>query len=84
MTLALICEMVNLIADFLTCLACEKRVRFNNASVVWLKTRGVSRGPECVKNAITPRHIFGIEIPHTARRIKTYLVLHNFSKFLFL
>ena len=75
--LGLVEKVVNLLADFLARLSGKKFITLDDARVVLTETRRLSRGAKRVENAAAPRHVLGIEVPHSARRLKTDLVCHR-------
>ena len=77
MALGLVEKVVNLLADFLARLAGKELVALDDARIVLTETRRLSRGAKRVENAAAPRHVLGIEVPHSARRLKTDLVCHR-------
>ena len=80
MPVALVVEMVYLLADLFAGLACEKLVAFDHARIVRNEPRRLSGGAERVKHPVAPRHVLRIEISHAARRFKTYFVHFCCSK----
>ena len=78
MTVALVVEVVDLLAHLLACLAREQLVALNHARIVRDEAGGLARRAERIKHPIAPRHVFGIEVPHAARRLKTDLTHRSF------
>ena len=77
---ALVVEMVNLLTNLFTGLAGEKLVAFNYTCIIRNEPCSLSGGTERIKHSVAPRHILRIEIPHAARRLKTYFAHLHYSK----
>ena len=75
--LGLVEKVVNLLADFLARFPGKEFITLDDARIVLTETRRLSRGAKRVENAAAPRHVLGIEVPHSARRLKTDLVCHR-------
>ena len=70
-------EVVDLLAYFLARLAGKQLVALDDARVVLTEACRLTRGAERVEDAAAPRHVLGIEVPHSARRLKTDLFCHR-------
>ena len=68
---ALVAEVVNLLAHLLARLARQQLVALDDAGVVGLEAGGLAGGAEGVKHAVAPHHVLGIEVPHAARWLET-------------
>ena len=67
---ALVEEMVDLVADLFAGLARQQLVALHHAGVVRLEPRRRAGGAEGVEHLVSPRHVLGIEVPHPARRLE--------------
>ena len=79
MAVALVVEVVDLLAHLLARLAREQLVALDHARIVRNEAGGLTRRAERIKHPVAPRHVLGIEVPHAARRLKTYLTHHSSS-----
>ena len=77
MAFGLVEEVVDLLAYFLARLAGKQLVALDDARVVLTETCRLTRGAERIEDAVAPRHVLGIEVPHSARRLKTDLFCHG-------
>ena len=78
MALGLVEKMVNLLADLFARLTRQKLITLDDARVVRLETVRLARRAERVEYFVAPDHILGIEVSHSARRLKTDFLGHLF------